>query len=97
MVIKTYRVYDSRVLTFSPSASTIPRALAFSATEQIKLFPNPNHSHSKKMVGTTYKWVVSEMDKTKMKALVVAEKILKKEFVKLIEATGQHWLSGEIG
>ena len=42
-------------------------------------------------------WAESEMDATKMKALVVAEKIPKKEFVKWIEAAGQHWPSGEIG
>ena len=37
------------------------------------------------------------MDAAKLKALVAVEKIPKKEFVKWIEAAGQHWLSGEIG
>ena len=36
------------------------------------------------------------MDATKIKALVAAEKILKRQFVKWIETAGQHWPSGEI-
>ena len=49
------------------------------------------------MVGAASQWAESEMDATKMKALVAVEKIPNKEFVKWIEAAGQHWPSGEIG
>ena len=41
-------------------------------------------------------WAESEMDATKIKALVAAEKIPKRKFVKWIEAAGQHCPSGEI-
>ena len=45
------------------------------------------------MVRAASQWAESEMDVTKMKALVIAEKILKREFVKWIEAARQHWPS----
>lgn len=49
------------------------------------------------MAGAVSQWAESEMDATKMKALVATEKIPKREFVKWIEAVGQHWPSEEIG
>nr|CCI55456.1 PH01B001E05.12 [Phyllostachys edulis] len=49
------------------------------------------------MAGIASQWAESEMDAAKMKALVAAEKIPKKEFVNWFEASGQHWPSGEIG
>lgn len=83
-----------------PFASTVPRALAFFATDQItfflKAFPNPIQPHLEKMAEAASKWAESEMDSAKIKALVATEKIPKKEFVKWIEVDGQHWPSGEI-
>ena len=49
------------------------------------------------MAGAASQWAESEMDATKIKALVAAEKIPKKELMNWIEAAGQHWPSGEIG
>ena len=49
------------------------------------------------MAEAASKWAESDMDSYKIKALVAAKKIPKREFVKWIEATGQHWLLGEIG
>ena len=49
------------------------------------------------MAGAASKWVESEMDEVKIEALVAAEKIPQKELVNWVEASGQHWPSGEIG
>lgn len=49
------------------------------------------------MAGAASQWAESEMDATKIRALVDSEKIPKMEFVRWIEAVGQHLPSEEIG
>lgn len=49
------------------------------------------------MAGAASQWAESEMDATRIQALVDSKKIPKEEFMKWIEAVGQHWPSEEIG
>lgn len=51
----------------------------------------------REMARAASQWAKSEMDASKIKALVAAEKIPKRKFMKWIEIVGQHWSSGEIG
>ena len=82
-----------RSFTFPQIALTV-QTFEFSAVDQIEhsfpIFPHPNLRLLGEMAGAASQWAESEMDAAKIRALVDSEKIMKAEFVRWIEAAGQH-------